>query len=89
MAPRVFTHYNHYYVLPTTYAMKPGGENASVRNARPAAHFVWIAQRLPKLVAVCGQEVRMAFGNVPFAFGAQLHITLQVRTRNPRHYPPR
>ena len=27
----------------------------------------------------------MAFANVPFAFGAQLHLAFQVRTRNPSH----
>jgi hypothetical protein len=85
MAPRVFTHYNYYHVLPTSYVIKPAAEKASVRNAGAAAHFVWIAERLPELVAVRGQKVRMAFANVSFAFGAQLHLALQVRTWNPRH----
>ena len=87
MAPRVFTHYNYYHALPTSYVIKPAGEKASVRNAGAAADFVWIAERLPKLVALCRQEVRMSYANVPFPFDAQLHIGLQIRARNPRHCP--
>jgi hypothetical protein len=55
MAPRVFTHYNYYHVLPSFYVIKPVGENASVRKPGAFAHFVRIAERLPKLAAVCGQ----------------------------------
>jgi hypothetical protein len=50
MAPRVFTHYNHHHVLPSSYVIKPAGEKASVRNAGAAAHFVWLLSETRRVV---------------------------------------
>jgi hypothetical protein len=84
--PRVFAHHDHNYVFATPYVIKPPREEASVRKPGAPSHLVWVCECLPKTVPIRRQQVGMALRYVPFAFGAQLNLAVQVRTVKAGHY---
>jgi hypothetical protein len=67
--------------------MRKESTNAESLEAGATPYLVWVVQCLDKTVPEERQEVGMAFTDVPLSFGAQLHIGLQIRAWNQRHFP--